>query len=326
MGGLFVRRANLQCKFGFLKRLVIGILPGQIVFVALTAWAFLPVESRADFLLGQASNYAVLVEPNLHNFGLTSDSGVFGNVGIGSPINAVQLAGGIITGNLDFSLLPPSGGPNFGGTVVGSVGVNVAAVTSALNTVNSLNTTLGAESGTALVVTGAGQTINASAGTLDGSGNRVFRVASASQFNLSGGITINGSASDFVVINILQGTSNEKINGAVSLTGGITSDQVLFNFVGTGGELGAAANKAVASGIFLAPNMKVNIDAVTIDGRLFGGGSLTSNNDFKIVSNAFVNQPPSSSAAVPEPASLTLFGTAIIGLIGWHWRRRRMAA
>jgi hypothetical protein len=288
----------------------------SVMVLAFSAAALAP-QAHAGFVIGAASNYAVLVEPNLHNFQLTSDSGITGNVGIGSPINSVGLSGGTIAGNLDFSVAEPSGGPNFGGTVTGTVSANVAAVTSALNTVNTLNTTLGAETGSPLTISGGGQTINASAGTADGNGNQVYTVA-ANKFNLAGGITINGTASQFVVININNGTSNENINGAVNLSGGITYDHVLFNFVGTGGQLGAAANGAIAQGIFLAPNMKVNIDSVTISGQLFGGGSSSSNNDFQIVSNAFVVQP------VPEPSSIltTLLGVTSLGLVGLARGRR----
>jgi hypothetical protein len=270
-------------------------------------------QAQAGFVLGDAANYAVLVEPSLHNFNLTSDSGVTGNVGIGSPINAVQLSGGTIKGNLDFSGAEPAGGPNFGGTVTGSVTANVAAVTSALNIVNGLNTSLGGETGTSLTISGSGQTINASGGTLDGSGNEVFTVAAGS-FNLAGGITINGTSSQFVVINIDNGTTNEKINGAVSLTGGVTRSQVLFNFVGTGGELGGAANDAIANGLFLAPDMKVNINSVTIDGAVWGGGPSGSGNDFQIVSNAFVVPAPLIGRGLPVLLAVggVLFGAKFL--------------
>lgn len=277
--------------------LVLSLVAGSLVSTA-----------QATFLIGAASNYAVLVEPSLHNVQLTSDSGITGNLGIGSPVTSLGLSGATIHGNVNFSGAQPSGGPNFGGTVTGTVSNTVAAVTSALSTMNSLNTTLGAETGTVLTISGGGQTINASSGTLDGSGNWVFSVAK-NGFNLSGGITINGSANDYVVINILNASSDEKINGAVNLTGGIVSDHVLFNFVGTGGQLGAAANKAIANGIFLAPNMKVNIDSVTIQGRLIGGGGTTSNNDFQIVSNAFVIAP------VPEPSSIVLASAGGLALL-----------
>jgi hypothetical protein len=291
-------------------------------------FAVMAPQAQAGFSLGQGANFAVLVEPDLHNFNLTSDSGVTGNVGIGSPINAVQLSSGTITGNLDFSGAAPSGGPAYGGTVTGTEMTSDSNVTSALSTVNSLSSTLGAESGTALTISGGGQTIDATSGTCDtgvgnctsGGGNYVFSV-SASHFNPgggSGGITINGTASQYVVINIDNGTTNESINGAISLSGGITADHVLFNFVGTGGELGGAANDKVANGVFLAPDMKVNLNSVTIDGRLFGGGSTSSNNDFAIVSNAYVHAP---GGTVPEPTSILLLG-AVLAVTGTLLRRR----
>jgi len=292
-----------------------------VAVLALIASSAVPC--RAQFSLGDAANYAVLVEPSLHNFQTTSDSGVTGNVGIGSPLNSVQLSSGTITGNLDFSgawpTAPanPGGGTNYGGTTgpVTENNTGVSNVTSALSTVNSLNSTLGAETGSTLTISGGGQVINATSGTQDGSGNYVFTVASNKFNNDSGGITINGTASQYVVINIDNGTSNESINGAISLSGGITSDHVLFNFVGTGGELGGAANGAAAYGVFLAPNMKINVNGVTIDGRLFGGGSSTSNNDFQLNSLGYVDQP--AAASVPEPSSGVV--AAFVGVIALGW-------
>jgi hypothetical protein len=283
--------------------------------------AFFPSESRAGFALGAASGYAVLVDANTNDFQMTSNSSVTGNVGIGSPITAVGLAGGTITGNLDFSGAAPSGGPNFGGTVGGTTSTNVSAVSTALSVASSLNTVLGAEAGTSLTVSGSGQVINASAGTLDGSGNRVFTVAANAFNNNFTGITINGTSSDFVVINILNGTTNENLGGAVKLTGGITSDQVLFNFVGTSGNLSSGpTNNAIVNGVWLAPNMKINVDSVTITGRLFGGRS---GQDYSIVSNAFVIQP--TAALDPEPSTISLLGVGSFGLLASVWLKRKSA-
>jgi hypothetical protein len=93
---------------------------------------------------------------------------------------------------------------------------------------------------------------------LDGSGNRVFTVGSNGFNNNNGGFTIVGLATDFVVININNGTTNESLGGPISLSGGITPDHVLFNFTGTSGNLGASAGGATVNGLILAPNMKIN--------------------------------------------------------------------
>jgi hypothetical protein len=107
-------------------------------------------------------------------------------------------------------------------------------------------------------------------------------------------VTINGTASDFVVIDI-TGTSNNKLDGALTLTGGITEDQVLINFIGVGGSVQGAANKATLQGTFLIPNEKVQLNSLTLEGHLFGGQP---GEDFQFVSNALINQPP--HPALPE--------------------------
>jgi len=320
--------------------------PALLAFSPLAA---VPCQAQG-FSLGDAANYAVLVEPSLHNnFNLSSTSGVTGNVGIGSPINSVNLSGGTITGNVDFlgalpsrSPSPPNfngtvtersnrlpaaptrspSPPNFNGTVTGMVTTDVKAVSMALSTVNSLNSTLGSERGTSLMIKGNGQVINATSGKLDAHGNYVFKVATASDFNNNrGGITIKGTASQYVVINIHNGTGNVSLDGPISLRGGITSDHVLFNFVGTSGELGGAANGSVAMGTFLAPHMEVHLNSVIIDGRVFGGGSSTSNNDFIITSGAYVNAPD-SPPVVPEPSSGVVAAFVAAIALGWAGVRR----
>jgi hypothetical protein len=58
-----------------------------------------------------------------------------------------------------------------------------------------------------------------------------------------------------VVIDI-TGNSNNKLDGALTLTGGITPDQVLINFIGSGGNVQGAANGATLEGTFLIPNAR----------------------------------------------------------------------
>jgi hypothetical protein len=271
---------------------------------------------QAGFSLGAAGNYGVLVEANAGNFQL-NNSTVFGNVGIGAGVGGVQIASnGFImpapgqpgTGRLD--LADPAFSFNNMGNVSGGVFFNQSQVTTALNTVNSLNTTLGAEAGTALTISGGGQMILAANGTLDAGGNRVFTIAANGTNNNNQGVTVVGTASDFVVFNINNGTTNQDLGGPILLSGGITSDHVLINFVGTSGNLGSGpTNGANVNAVILAPNMKVNLDNVTINGRLFGGRA---GQDFSIVSGFQLNQP----AVVPEPTSLVLLAVGGLGALG----------
>jgi hypothetical protein len=214
----------------------------KIASFAAALFASLPAAQAAGFSLGDAAQFAVLSQfaNNQLNF---NNGTITGDIGLGSP-RQFTISNGSVNGNIRFSgagnttgLTPdPDPGSNpgpftvsGGGTVTGGVFVNDPFVTSALNWVNiNLSQTLGGEAGTALTLTSS-QTILASSGILDGSGNRVFGTTSVNLNNAST-LTISGSASDYVVINVTD--NNPAFNGKIVLTGGITSDQVLFNMFG----------------------------------------------------------------------------------------------
>jgi len=160
---------------------------------------------------------------------------------------------------------------------------------------------LGSEAGTALTLTSS-QTINASSGVLDGSGNRVFTSTSVNLNNASI-LTINGSASDYVVVNVTD--SNPAFNGQILLAGGITSDHLLFNMFGgnyvthTGGPtLTLSPNGQTETGIFLDPNGGMQFNHGLLNGRFFGGDTVNQ----QIVSGASIVAP------VPEPSCFALAG------------------
>ncbi len=295
--------------------------------------------ARGDFVSIMSTSdpfqFAVLGQfsANQTNF---NNGTITGNIGIGSPREFTASNGSVI-GDIDFSGssstsgLSPSPDPGSnpgpftvsgGGTVSGAVNANDAQVTSAINAVNSLSQTLGGEAGTSVTVTNGGS-INASAGTLDAHNNRVFTVTSVS-FNAGNTFTINGSASDFVVLNV---GSSASFNGQIVLTGGITSDHVLINMFGgnytthTGGPtLQISANcsdpSCATSGIFLDPNGAMSINHAVLTGRFWGGD--VSNQ--QIVSGADISAP----ATVPEPATLLLLGSGLLGLRAYARRRKHI--
>jgi choice-of-anchor A domain-containing protein len=287
---------------------------------------------QAGFMLGAAADYAVLVEPGVKAFKL-NNSDIFGNVGLGTGVDGDLAGGGFIrpfpgppatpipgTGRLDLADAN-TGQVSGGAQALGGVFFNVSQVTTALNTVNALNTNLGAEPGTALTISGGGQIINVSAGILDATGNRVFTVGASNNNNQ--GIVINGTASDFVVFNV-PGNSNQNIGGPVSLSGGIISDHVLFNFLGSA-NMNASTGGAIVNGIILAPFMSINIDNINLNGRIFGGRAGT---DFQWVSGADLFQPLPEQIvgpAVPEPSTL-LLGFTGLGVMGLRRLVRRRAA
>ncbi|PWU16614.1 MAG: hypothetical protein C5B50_13160 [Verrucomicrobia bacterium] len=275
----------------------------------------------AGFSLDGASQFAVLSQyaNNMLNF---NNGTITGDIGLGSPrqftasngsvVGNVRFSGASSTSGLTPNPTPGSGTGPFtvsgGGTVSGNVVANDAGVTSALNYVNSLSQTLGGESGTALTLTSS-QTINASSGMLDGSGNEVFTAASVNLNNASV-LTINGSASDYVVINVTD--NNPAFNGSINLTGGITDDHVLFNMYGgnytthTGGPtLTISNNGQTANGTFLDPNGGMQMNHSVLDGRFFGGDVANQ----QIVSGGFITAP------VPEPGTASFLAFGLLSLL-----------
>jgi len=283
--------------------------------------------SATPFTLGDFDTYGLLVNDGAAN-GDINTAPVNANIGIGTITGKVNLHNEVVKGKVDTSgnAADVVSGGNITGTQPvsrggaspsgspASVNSNVAAVESAITTAKALSNTYGAEaaSGTPVTINGT-TTINASAGFLDASGARLF---TASGFSIGNGhtVTINGSASDYVVINI-TGNSGNKLDGALTLTGGITPNQVLINFIGVGGSVQGAANGATLQGTFLIPNEKVQLNSLTIVGHLFGGAA---GQDFQFVSNALMAQP---LTAVPEPTTLLLGATGLVALGVWGRKR-----
>lgn len=262
------------------------------------------------FDIGLADGFAVLYEGNGGNTLNYNNSLITGDIGIGATGQAALNGPGTITGAIDFSAPNTGQYSDSGVTVTGGVNYNVANVATALSTINSLGQTLGGESGTSITVASGG-TINASAGTLHGS-DRVFTVTSVSFPN--GTFTINGSASDYVVLNVGFAAA---FNGSIVLSGGITSSHVLINMTGGnyttlsgGNTLTISTSGLTTTGIFLDPNGDFQINHSILDGQLLGGDT----HNAAIVSGAEIDFTPNTVPDGGTTVLLLAMGIAGIGL------------
>jgi len=295
--------------------------------VALTALVFVLVApaAQAEFVLGDAANYAVLYEGGgTHTLQITNVTVNF-NVGVGGTGMATDSGPSTINGNIDFAAgnTGQFSNNNASNIIAGSVNYNVSAVTAALNTVNALNTMLGGEAGTGVKIGSGGTlTINAAAGILDVNGNRVFNVTGFNTTNADV-LTINGDAAGHsVVLNFLGLSVN--FNNQVVLNG-ISEDHVLYNFVGGSGLTGGPTLQIndnghtqpgnLVQGIFLDPNGAISVTNTNIKGRVFGGDS----HDMQIVSGDLIDAP----STVPQPSTLSM-SAILFGVLGAVWSYTRL--
>jgi len=288
-----------------------------LLLVALAA----PFARANEVAIGvNASQYAVLYEGTGGNTLHITNVTINGNVGVGGTGKVSDSGPSTVNGRLDFSAANTgqfSGAP--GDTGPTPINYSVAAVTSALNTVNSLSSTLGAELGNNLAINGT-MTVNESAGKLETLNGITYRVFTITSYSSGDGklLTINGDGSGDPVVFNFSFNNNVNLGGDVTLNG-LNDDQVLFNFTSSGKNVSLNNNASSFptlsfQGIILAPNDVISLTNANLDGRVFGGDS----SDMQIVSGTTIKAP----GVVPEPATLTLLGSGILAL-GSFLRRRK---
>jgi uncharacterized repeat protein (TIGR01451 family) len=234
------------------------------------------------FTLGDAGNYAIIAFAPT-SFKGSSSSPITGNLGIGESCGSstILLNSDKVTGNLVASGTAPR---STGGTVTGSVSGNSATLASDIATLQALSASLAGETGTAVKLT-SGMTLNATSGTLDSAGNEVFTIT-----QWANNITINGSGANSIVLNIAGNVTPVLDN--VTLTGGITANQVLFNDQDNDTITGTSGTTFNAT--MLAPNAIFSVSGVTINGHLFGGAG---NQAFTFGAGAKITSPANSTPA-----------------------------
>lgn len=270
-------------------------------FVALPILAICATAGAQNINLGAASNYSVF---GLGDTSMTMSSGntrVNGNVGLASGSHLDFSGGGIVNGGV-FS----DSGVNIhvSGNSQATGGFHVADLSQAAN--DAISASNNAASLTANMDLNS---ITNSTGTINAAGNlTVIKVDGNVHLSGGGSLTLNGNSHDFFVLNIYGGW--ETSGGSKTLlTGGLTANHVLYNFVGSGGSVNFSGNSQ-EDGTFLAVDRSIVDSGGVVNGALIGarGHSLT------LQSGPKINGQP-----VPEPMSMLALASG--GLI--FLRRKR---
>jgi choice-of-anchor A domain-containing protein len=150
--------------------------------------------------------------------------------------------------------------------------------------------------------------VDVGAGTFTVTGNGGLNVISVGDVKLHGDglLTLQGSATDYFVFNI-TGAYTMSSKSSMSLMGGVTSDHILWNFIGTGNGANLAS-AGQAFGTFLSPYRDFSMDDIVLTGSVISAGHLA------VGSKALI---------VPEMPTTTALVIGIGMLLGVNILRRR---
>jgi hypothetical protein len=249
------------------------------------------------FNLGPAGDYAILgIGGTIH-----LSSGpllIYGNVGAGDHSNFQADGGGTVNGRLDYALTATVNTGN--DTFTGGIHlIDFAAINQAVqNLVTFANGLTPTQTFTSIT----------SPTTITGNGGQnVIAVTGSTGIHLSGGnLVLNGTASDTFIFQINQGNFALSGDTHIVLTGGLTPNNVLWDFEGSGGQVQTSGN-SFTQGIFLAPNEGIQINGGIHYSEFISGVSMS------FQSNPVINQ-------IPEPSTLALLVSTGLILVGLRKR------
>jgi hypothetical protein len=269
----------------------------------------------------QAAEFGILT--GLNAAFRSSNDTLNGRIGLATG-STFSPSSGTIAGPVDFAdpltktsdgYLVPAGSSISNTTITGGTEYNPTLISTASTQWMNISDYWKIQSGTALPTKFGRGTDTL---TVSGGGAHVYTVNY--NVNTNQAVTIHGGTSDLVIINVPAAYSFS-IGAAVTLSGGITADQVLINVLGTSNyvlNINAGSSDPIdADFIVRSGNYKVNSGIV--NGRVFGGiGSLQWYGS--------ENAPP-DPYATPESSTgvLSAIGTASV-ILGAACHRRTCAS
>lgn len=291
--------------FGQYQRMIalsfLGVLSKRLKFMKKFASYIIvliinfPLIAQAGIIdLGSAEEYIIATASNNQwsgNLLLGSDAHIFGSV---AASNTLYLGDGVVI----------EGKACAGKTE--SWGTTVISSTDNCNDLTALATDITTAAMQAQTFTGTHFDIQGSA-NFTGSGFQTFTL---DNLLLIGGetLTVTGAVDDYFVFNITE-RAHLGSGANILLEGGITAENVIFNFVSSTVNHTFEIGGANISGTFLS------------SGRTFilGDGATLNNSRFytneAIVGNVQdVRFPTASSTKVPEPSTIIIFTLALVGL------------
>ena len=224
------------------------------------------IASNSIFGLGSAAGYTVLGQRFADiDFG-SSATLVAGDVGVG-PHDTGSLIKATIDGTL---FLDPTANPSIHDDLNVTGGIVSQDLTSAVNDADAANATNAAKPATQAGVNVADVPFTTIT-LANPSGPNVIPVTAV---NTHGMIAIAGESTATVVFNVTGGfTCNGCSVVLAANTPGsmpIPPQNVLWNFIGTGGDVSISKPVGAAQGIFLAPNRNLLLDKASLVGGLIG--------------------------------------------------------
>jgi hypothetical protein len=245
--------------------------------------------------LGAAGDYTVLSLSG--TFQNQSNVTINGDVGVGPKGSASVMAPTTVNGIVFKDPTATVSGP--GGISGGIVTKDLhQAVTDALNASAAFNS---------LAATRVFSSISAATTILGNGGTNVIDLSGNLKLSGTNNLTLTGSANDKFIFNIQGGLSMDG-SAKIVLSGGVSAENVVFNFVGSGSSLTTHVGNQM-QGIVLAPSRDITFHGMF--GEIIGGGK-----KLTLMSGAIVNGfPPDQPRGVPEGASTLLLSCLGLGAL-----------